>query len=144
VADKRWKRVERESCRALGGERTGPTGRDLPDCIGIHVALEVKSYKRFVFLTKDWEQAVENAAKVGKPPVLRVKQTGQRGRDCVQLDAAYYIVLRQMARSTLALTLPSAGTPIGWFCPLVRLPWNNFVGLYRAAYHIYEEEVIGS
>src|SRR4051812_44649844 len=86
MADKTWKRIEREKCRELGGERSGPTGRDTPDCDDrVHVALEVKSYKTFTFLTKDWEQAVNNAAKVGKPPVLAVKERGQNGRDMVQL-----------------------------------------------------------
>lgn len=32
MSDKRWKQIEREYCRGLGAERTGPTGRDDCDC----------------------------------------------------------------------------------------------------------------
>src|SRR4051794_26911164 len=98
MADKTWKRIEREKCRELGGERSGPTGRDTPDCDDrVHVALEVKSYKTFTFLTKDWEQAVNNAAKVGKPPVLAVKERGQNPRDEVKMRFRDFVALAEQA-----------------------------------------------
>ena len=114
MADKAWKRVEREKCRALGGQRTGPRGFGLPDCTGIKVALEVKHYKRFTFLTKDWEQAVENAERVGLMPVLAVKEAGRNGRDCVQLCIEG---------------------------ELIRVPWKKFVVWYHEHYN--KEEIIG-
>jgi hypothetical protein len=134
MGDKTWKRVEREKCRELGGERSGPTGRDTPDCDdSVHVGLEVKSYKTFVFLTKDWEQAVDNAAKIGKPPVLAVKERGHNGRDMVQITQAYFTILADCA---------DLG-PTAWYTlvrgQFVRLPWEDFVRLYRAAY-INEKE----
>ena len=117
MADKAWKAEERKKCRTLGGERSGPTGRDTPDCDdSVHVALEVKHYKKYVFLTKDWEQAVENAAKVGKIPVLNVREKGRGGRDCVQLDLIDFIDMGGV-----------------WDSPteLVRISWVEFVALYH-------------
>jgi hypothetical protein len=138
MADKRWKRHEREKCRALGGERTGPRGFGLPDCVGLEVALEVKSYKRFVFLTKDWEQAVENAARLGKRPVLAVREAGRGGRDCVQMFRTDWVNLSDfagLATSALSVVRPYTESP-----PLVRLPWSEFVRLYRAAFNIDNKE----
>lgn len=137
MADKTWKRIEREKCRELGGERSGPTGRDTPDCDeGVHVALEIKSYKTFVFLTKDWQQAVDNAAKVGKPPVLAVKERGHNGRDMVQLQATLLFVLsgcdQERFKENWALVVDGERAADGG--TLVRVAWKNFVRLYHAAY----------
>jgi hypothetical protein len=137
VADKRWKRHEREKCRALGGERTGPTGRDLPDCIDICVGLEVKSYKKFVWLTKDWQQAKENAAKLGQPPVLALREAGRGGRDMVQMHSALWLML---AIGTPQRLMPE-DNPVEHCVDgdyVMRLPWQDFVALYRAYYN--EEE----
>jgi hypothetical protein len=135
MSDKRWKRIEREKCAALGGKRTGPRGYGLPDCTGLHVALEVKSYKRFVFLTKDWEQAVENAERVGLPAVLAVKERG-KGRDCVQMRECHYAdLLIAGGRSPHPFSVANPE-------PL-RVSWGNFVRLYRDAYNFYNEENIG-
>jgi len=128
VADKRWKRVEREHCRELGGERSGPTGRDLPDCIDTPgIGLEVKSYKTFTFLTKDWEQAVDNATKLGVVPALVVKETGQGGRHLVQMRE--FDFTRMWVWSKLRpIPLHQQDTGRG----LVRIAWPDFVRLYRA------------
>lgn len=120
MADKPWKRIEREKCRELGGDRAGPTGRDTPDCVGLRVGLEIKYIKKYTFLTSYWEQACENAAKAGLPPVLAVKEAKRGGRDCVQLNTADF---------------PWLDGPDG----LVRINWNDFVRLYRAAYIDTEE-----
>jgi hypothetical protein len=37
-----WKDLERRICRALGGQRSGPTGRGQSDCAGTPFAVEVK------------------------------------------------------------------------------------------------------
>lgn len=138
MADKTWKRVEREKCRTLGGQRTGPRGFGLPDCVGLKVALEVKYLKRFTFLTKHWEQAVENAERVGLPPVLAVKETGRNGRDCVQMHERDFMDLLGASANTHGfITIPprsllNEGT-------LTRFPWSDFVRLYTAAYIDKEE-----
>ncbi len=47
MADKPWKVHERETARRLGGTRSGPTGRQGPDVVGLPVfAPECKSRKR--------------------------------------------------------------------------------------------------
>lgn len=142
MADKTWKRVEREKCRELGAERSGPTGRDLPDCDDAsHVALEVKSYKKFVFLTEDWRQAKENAAKVGKPPALAVKERGRNGRDIVQMRESDWLFLEVLASDGLIVG-PADETPRLLEHdnePVVRMGWDYFVALYRAAFTTTEE-----
>lgn len=137
MADKRWKRVERDKCRELGGERTGPTGRDLPDCKDIPlIGLEVKSYKRLVFLTADWKQAVENAEKLGLIPVLAVKEAGRGGRDEVQL---YDETLHFLGR--LADVPPPESYRIVHMEALIgRMDWKDFMQLYRAAVQQLQEE----
>jgi hypothetical protein len=99
VADTAWKRWEREGARALGGTRSGPTGRDLPDSIDIPlIAPEFKLYKKFVWLEKDHEQAVENATKIGKLPILAVKERLRGGRIRVQMDWPVFLILFELAK----------------------------------------------
>jgi len=138
MADATWKRVEREKCRELGGERSGPTGRDTCDCADpVRVGLEIKSYKTFTFLTKDWEQAVENAAKVGKIPVLAVKERGRNGRDQVQMRVIDH---GWMLAAAGRFDSPAQFTRVGDEL-VIRLHWPDFVRLYRAAY--IDKENIG-
>jgi hypothetical protein len=136
MADKTWKRVEREKCRALGGERSGPTGRDLPDCDGVHVALEIKAYKKLVFLSEDWQQAVDNAAKVGLMPVLNVREGGRGGRDIVQMTDAGFMQL--WVESGLPPIRPAdVSAQRNGF---IRIHWDDFVRLYRAVFNNDNEE----
>lgn len=128
MASSTWKKVELAHCRELGGERTGPRGYGLPDCVGTPgIGLEIKAYKRFVFLTADWEQAVENAERLGVIPVLLVREGGRNGRRQVQLTERDYGTL----------WLPSGLPPIRPIITdvprgLIRLEWADFVRLYRA------------
>lgn len=136
MADKTWKRVEREKCRALGGERSGPTGRDTPDCADICVGLEVKSYKTFVWLTKDWQQAKENAAKLDQPPVLTVRERGRAGRDMVQMHSALWLMLEIGAYSLDQLSGPLDVTRHAVDGDeVVRMTWADFVCLYHDYYN---------
>ena len=137
MADRPWKRVEREKCRELGGDRAGPTGRDTPDCIGLKVGLEIKYIKKYTFLTSYWEQAVENAAKAGLPPVLAVKEAKRGGRDCVQMRWWQLNDLWQLASDD---TIDVDGRLVSFEDgPLIRFPWTDFMRLYRAAYTNNEE-----
>ena len=136
MADATWKRVEREKCRELGGERSGPTGRDTCDCADpVRVGLEIKSYKTFTFLTKDWEQAVENAAKVGKIPVLAVKERGRNGRDRVQMRLADF----NLFAAAVGGAQMRPASVVEFTHDLIRLDWPDFVRLY----HAYFKENIG-
>lgn len=136
MADATWKRVEREKCRELGGERSGPTGRDTCDCADpVRVGLEIKSYKTFTFLTKDWEQAVENAAKVGKIPVLAVKERGRNGRDRVQMRGRDF---NRLSAEVGGMKMRPTSV-VEFTSDLVRIDWPDFVRLY----HDYYKENIG-
>ncbi len=139
MASSNWKKVELEMCRELGGERTGPTGRDLPDCLGTpDIGIEIKAYKRFVFLTEDWQQAVDNAGKLGVIPVLLVREGGRGGRRMVQLREQDYG--RLWAPSGLRpMRIHVQGVPRG----LIRLDWPDFVRMYRA-YTDKKKESLGS
>lgn len=132
MADKTWKKVEREACRELGGDRRGPTGRDTCDCDDrVKVGLEIKSYKRLVFLTKDWEQAVRNAEKIGLIPVLYVREGGRSGRKRVQMrDRDYWGLLGLSRNEHGFIRIP----PVITYGDLLRMEWDDFVWLYRAAY----------
>lgn len=133
MADKTWKRVEREACRELGGDRRGPTGRDTVDCNdAVQIGLEIKSYKRFVWLTKDWEQAVRNAMKAGLPPALFVREGGRNGRRRVQM---YYGDMKLLChRSGLCPARHLLEEVEGHIRRVVRMDWPVFVALYTGAY----------
>lgn len=123
-----WKKVELELCRELGGERTGPMGRDLPDCSGTPgIGVEIKAYKKFVFLSEDWRQAVENAEKLGVIPVLVVREGGRGGRRHVQMRE----------RDFGTIWGPSGLRPFRLIVQdvergLTRMEWADFVHMYRA------------
>lgn len=143
MADKPWKRIEREKCRELGGDRAGPTGRDTPDCVGLRVGLEIKYVKKFTFLTTYWEQAVDNAAKLGIPPVLAIKEAKRGGRDGVQMRVSDMSSLAGRAGELYeVVTLGSLPRDAAGH-ELIRFPWNDFVRLYIAAYNNNEENTLG-
>jgi hypothetical protein len=94
MPDKPWKAWEREVAKSLGGTRSGPTGRDLPDCIDVpFVAPEAKLYTKFVVLEADFQQAKENAAKIGKIPLLAIKEKKRGGRKRVVMDWSDFLTL---------------------------------------------------
>jgi hypothetical protein len=103
VADKPWKANERKKCAQLRGVRTGPTGRDLPDCQQANgqplplIAPELKLYARLQFLEEDFKQAKDNATKVGRMPILGVKERGRGGRDRVVMDWDDFLTLYELA-----------------------------------------------
>ena len=84
MADKAWKAWEREVARDLGGERTGPTGFDLPDVKGVPlIAPECKYMGRMSLRDVDRQQARENAIKVGRMPVRFLKEKGTGRKEVV-------------------------------------------------------------
>lgn len=109
MADTAWKANERRKCRELTGVRTGPTGRDLPDCQSIDgqplplIAPELKLYGSLRFLEEDFQQAKDNAAKVSRIPVLGVKEKGRRGRDRAVMEWDDFLVLYRLALVGAAL-----------------------------------------
>jgi hypothetical protein len=75
-----WKDLERRVCRDLGGERRGPVGRDMSDCVGIPYAVEVKRSSRAgpPVLSAWVQQAKEQGAREGLPWLLVVAGHGDR------------------------------------------------------------------
>jgi hypothetical protein len=72
VADTAWKQLERRVCRALGGDRRGPTGVAVSDCIDTPFAVSVKRSKRRVPEGRMIDGAVEFGRKEEKPWLLVV------------------------------------------------------------------------
>jgi len=67
-----WKELELRVCRAWGGGRAGPVGRDGPDCIGVPVAIQVKRTSRTTGgIQGKWiVQARRDGRRLGQPWVL--------------------------------------------------------------------------
>jgi hypothetical protein len=72
-----WKRLELRICRALGGERRGPTGQTCSDCSeGVPFAVEIKRSKRGVPEGRWIEQAQVSGRRERKPWLLVVCRHG--------------------------------------------------------------------
>jgi hypothetical protein len=100
MPDRPWKAFEREVAKRLGGTRTGPRGKDLPDSIDVPlVAPEAKLYERFIFLEADMEQARSNARNIpgDKIPVLFLKEKKRGGRKAVRMDYEGFLRLFDLA-----------------------------------------------
>lgn len=100
MADTAWKAWEREVAKSLGGTRTGPLGRDLPDCIDAPlVAPEAKLYEKFIFLEADMQQARDNAKNIpgDKIPFVALKERKRGGRKAVRMDWEDFLKLYKLA-----------------------------------------------
>lgn len=98
MADKGWKKWEREGANALGGTRTGPRGEDLPDSLDVWLlAPEFKYYKKIIWTEADWNQAVQNAARIGKIPIVAVKER-DTGRRHVRIAWTDFLTLYNLAK----------------------------------------------
>lgn len=75
MADKAWKRWEREVAADFGGKRTGPTGQGLPDVSGTPIAFECKYRGKFSIKRTDVEQAIRNAKNRPWAVCLRIKRS---------------------------------------------------------------------
>jgi hypothetical protein len=65
-----WKDLERRVCRALGGERAGPMGAAVSDCIGTPFAVECKRSLNGVPRRAWVQQAKDQGEREGKPWLL--------------------------------------------------------------------------
>ena len=73
-----WKALELRICRAWGGQRTGPVGRDGPDCTGTPLAIQVKRTSSTTGgIRGDWiNQAKRDGKRAGQPWLLVVGTPG--------------------------------------------------------------------
>lgn len=93
-----WKNLELRICRAWGGQRSGPVGRNGPDCAGTPVAIQVK---RTVSATGGirgaWiAQAQRDALKANLPYLLVVAGHNDR-RPVAVVDHAWLLALARQA-----------------------------------------------
>lgn len=91
MADKGWKKWEREVAADLGGQRTGPQGKNLPDVSGIEIAPECKYYSALMLRTRDLDQAKFNAKE--KPWVIPMKAKGDRKGAIAILPYDFFVEL---------------------------------------------------
>lgn len=82
--DKTWKAVERAICRYLGSERTGPIGREGPDCDHKQLAIQVKHRENLpTWLLDTVKQTKKQAG--GRFPVLVLHPYGAAVEDSIAI-----------------------------------------------------------
>ena len=93
-----WKDHERRTCRALGGQRAGPIGAAVSDCIGVPYSVEIKRSSRPgpPVLSKWIEQARDQGRREGKPWLCVVAGHNDR-RPVVCLDFGVFVELARRA-----------------------------------------------
>jgi len=88
-----WKELELRVCRALGGERRGPTGREMSDCTDeVPFAVQVKRSRRLgpPVLSKWILQARADGKKEKKPWMVVVAGHNDR-RPIMTMDFWTYV-----------------------------------------------------
>lgn len=93
MTDTPWKHAERRICRLFGGDRRGPTGFAVSDCVGVpDLAISIKRSKRGVPLGKWLQEARQFGRNEKQEWVLVVVQPGQRAEDAVACVRLGYLV----------------------------------------------------
>jgi hypothetical protein len=105
-----WKNCERRICTAWGGQRSGPLGRDGPDCTGTPVAIQVKRTGSTTGgIQGAWiAQAKRDAKRVGLPFLLVVAGHNDRAPVAV-VDHAW---LLELATKAGLLATSESDTPL--------------------------------
>lgn len=80
------------TCRALGGERRGPTGHAVSDCVGTRWTVSVKRSKRGTPERAWIDDAIEFSRREHKPWLLVVAQHNDR-TPIVVLEFAHFLEL---------------------------------------------------
>jgi len=105
-----WKDLELRVCRALGGERRGPTGREKSDCADeVPFAVQVKRSRRLgpPVLSKWIQQAKADAKKEGKPWLVVVAGHNDR-KPIVTMDFWSYVAEREELLRLRSILQPGA------------------------------------
>ena len=96
--DKTWKAVERAVCRYFNSERTGPVGKEGPDCDHKQLAIQVKHRENLpAWLLSMVGQTEEQAG--GRFPVLVLHPYGAAVEDSMvilTLDRARELMVRYL------------------------------------------------
>lgn len=102
MADKRWKKWEREVAKVLGGIRIPTSGSaQFPGEEGdvYHPKFEIECKDRTKMETVTWfMEVVGRAKKSGKIPILALKRKGQRGGKLVVLRIEDFLALTKTGR----------------------------------------------
>jgi hypothetical protein len=92
-----WKDLERRICRALGGERRGPLGRQCSDCTpNVPYAVETKRSKR-QSIQSAWITQAKAHGRKEKKPWLVVVCGHNSPRPIVVMDFWHFAELAQRA-----------------------------------------------
>jgi len=69
---KRWKAIELEICKVFGGSRSGPVGKDGPDCADTaHYAIQIKHGRQIPkTIQKFMEQTLRDATQGSLPTLV--------------------------------------------------------------------------
>src|SRR5262245_13736050 len=114
MSEATWKSLEKRICRALGGERRGPTGRQKSDCTDVvPFAVQVKRSRRLgpPVLAKWIQQAREDARKEKKPWLVVVSGHNDR-KPIVAMDFWTFVAERnELLRLRELLVQPEEAGP---------------------------------
>jgi hypothetical protein len=91
-----WKDWERRACRALGGQRGGPQGAAVSDCVGTPWSVECKRVTRPCLRSEWLSQARSQSKKEGKPWLLLISGHNDR-RPIAVLDFLAFCQLAEEA-----------------------------------------------
>jgi len=93
-----WKDLERRVCRALGGQRAGPIGAAVSDCVGVPFAVEIKRSSRpGPPVLSAWITQARSQGKREKRPWLVVVAGHNDRRPVVALDFWAFAEIAQRA-----------------------------------------------
>lgn len=100
MADKRWKRAEREIASLLGGVRLPNSGRGQPDVIAGHLAVQVKTKTTLpAWLIEAMDQAIRDACDDQQPVViLNLVGQGRKARRLLVADLANVLETEEGSR----------------------------------------------
>lgn len=100
MADKRWKRAEREIAALLGGVRLPNSGHGQPDVIAGHLAVQVKTKTSLPgWLVDAVDQAIRDAGAEQQPIViLNLVGQGRKARRLLVADLANVLDIEEHSR----------------------------------------------
>ena len=82
MPDRTWKAIERQVCRYFDCERTGPVGKEGPDCDHKQLAIQVKHRENLPNWLLEMTEQTETQAG-GRFPILVLHPYGWSVEDCL-------------------------------------------------------------
>jgi len=119
MGDKTWKAVERAICGLLGGIRTGPVGKDGPDCVLPNALLAVQIKHRATvpnWLTGAMDQTIHDAGGA-QYPILILHEKGTKYEESLVITRLSDFIDYDGSLDITAVETPDLGHP-----PQKRIP----------------------